>query len=193
MKLGCVVMAAGSGSRFGANKLLQDFRGKPLCRWALEAVPAAEFSGVCVVTGYEPVEELARGFGFRTVWNWQPEAGISRTIRLGLEQLADCCGVLFMTADQPLLTAASVARLTEAFRETPEAIVAASCGGRRGNPCIFPRTLFPELLTLQGDVGGSAVIRTHGEQLRLVELPARELADCDTAQALHDLERSREC
>lgn len=193
MKLGCVVMAAGRGSRFGANKLLQDFRGKPLCRWAMEAVPPAEFSEVCVVTGYEPVEELAREFGFRTVWNRQPEVGISLTIRLGLEQLADCGGVLFMTADQPLLTAASVTRLAEAFREAPEAILAASHGGRRGNPCLFPKALFPELLALQGDVGGSAVIRAHGELLRLVELPARELADCDTAQALHDLEQSGEC
>ena len=63
MKLGCVVMAAGSSSRFGANKLLAPFQGKPLYQWALAAVPESMFSAVCVVTGYEPVAALAKEKG----------------------------------------------------------------------------------------------------------------------------------
>lgn len=191
MNLGCVVMAAGGSRRFGANKLLQLFQGRPLYQWALEAIPAAEFSSVCMVTGYEPVASLARRMGFRTVWNNRPEEGVSRTIRLGVEELMDCQGILFMTADQPLLTAASISRLTAAFRERPQGIAAAACQGKRGNPCLFPQRLYPELLALQGDVGGSAVIRAHGELLHLVEVPPLELADCDTAQALQELEHGQ--
>ena len=188
MKLGCVVMAAGSSSRFGANKLLQEFGGKPLYRRAMEAIPAEVFRRVCVVTGYGPVTDLAREMGFTAVSNDHPELGISRTIRLGLERLTDCGGVLFMTADQPLLTAETVRRLAEAFCET-NGIVAAAHAGKRGNPCLFSRQFFPELLTLEGDTGGARVIKAHLDCLRLVEVPARELADCDTAEALQELER----
>ena len=188
MKLGCVVMAAGAGSRFGSNKLLAEFRGKPLYRRALEAIPGAQFCRVAVVTGYDPVAALAAGLDFCPVKNDQPELGISRTIRLGLETMKHCDGVLFMTADQPLLTARTILNLIDAFLREPDCIAAAACAGRRGNPCLFPQWLFPELLELEGDTGGSRVIRQHPQHLRLVETAAEELADCDTLQTLRALE-----
>ena len=104
MKLGCVVMAAGKGSRFGRNKLLELFCGKPLYQWTLEAIPAACFEKVHVVTGYDPVAALAEQLGFAVICNDRPDLGVSCTIRLGMQGLADCDGVLFMTADQPCLS-----------------------------------------------------------------------------------------
>ena len=92
-----------------------------------------------------------------------------------------------MTADQPLLTSDSLRCLTERFREEPDRIIAAACEGRRGSPCLFPRSLFPELLALSGDTGGGAVIRRHPDLLVTVEVPARELADADTPEALSAL------
>lgn len=190
MRLGCVVMAAGASRRFGENKLLKTFGGVPLYRRALEAVPESEFDMVCVVTGSKEVAELAASRGFRTACNDRPELGVSRTIRLGLEGMTQMDGVLFMTADQPLLTADTLRRLAEAFRQAPQCIWAAAANGVRGNPCLFPRTLFGELTKLEGDTGGGAVIRAHRDWLRLVETPAWELADCDTVQALRDLEKN---
>ena len=49
LSLGCLVMAAGSGRRFGGNKLAAELDGKTLIRRALEAVPGARFSAVTVV------------------------------------------------------------------------------------------------------------------------------------------------
>lgn len=191
MKLGCVVMAAGSSSRFGANKLLQEFRGKPLSSWALEAVPQGLFARVCVVTGYETVAETAAQHGFFVVRNDRPELGVSYTIRLGLAQLADCDAVVFMTADQPLLTSETLRRLTAAYVGVP-IIAAAAHGGKRGNPCLFSGELFPELMALEGDTGGSRVIKAHPELLQRVEVPAEELLDCDTPEVLYILEKTRQ-
>ena len=188
MKLGCVVMAAGSASRFGANKLLQSFCGKPLCQWILSAIPTDVFEKTCVVTGYAPVAELAKSLGYQVVCNDRPELGISRTIALGLSQLLDCDGVVFMTADQPLLSGQTLCRLAEAFVQQPE-IWAAANNGKRGNPCLFPQCLFPELMTLEGDTGGAKVIKAHPDLLHLLEVPAAELFDCDTAEALQTLEQ----
>ena len=189
VKLGCVVMAAGSAKRFGANKLTAQLRGRQLILRSLEAVPPEAFDQVVVVTQYPEIMRIAAEFHFAAIRNDQPEAGLSRTIHLGLTALRDCGGVLFQVSDQPLLRRESVLALTEQWRRRPEGIAALGHGGVRGNPCIFPSALFPELMALSGDRGGSTVIRRHEDLLTLVEVPAEELYDVDTAAALEALER----
>ena len=137
-------MAAGAGTRFGPDKLLVEFRGKPLIQWALEAIPADRLCRVAVVTGDQRIRTMAEGFGFSPVWNDRPELGVSRTIRLGLEALAPICdGVIFQVADQPLLRRETVASLAETWLANPEQIIVPAAGGCWGNPCVFPKDLFP--------------------------------------------------
>lgn len=190
-KIGCVVMAAGNARRFGANKLAAALAGKPLILRALEAVPKGLFARVEVVTQYAEIADMAACFGFGAIKNRRPDLGLSHTIALGTQALADCDAILYMVADQPLLAAETVSRVAAAWRETPACIVTAAHGGKRGNPCIFPRDFFPELLALTGDTGGSAVIRRHPDRLRTVEVPAAELADVDTPAALAFLQEHR--
>ena len=184
LRIGCLVMAAGCGSRFGRNKLEAEVDGKSLLRRALEAVPAEEFHRITVVTQYDGAAALAESFGFDVVRNDRPQDGLSRTVRLGTEAMADCDAVLYQVADQPLLERGTVRRELEFFRAHPDCIVGLSHNGVRGNPCVFPRRFFPELTALEGDVGGNVVIRAHPEALLLFEAPAAELRDVDTVEAL---------
>ena len=184
LRIGCLVMAAGCGSRFGRNKLKAEVDGKSLLRRALEAVPVEEFHRVTVVTQYDGAATLAESFGFDVVRNDRPQDGLSRTVRLGTEAMADCDAILYQVADQPLLERGTVRRELEFFRAHPDCIVGLSHGGIRGNPCVFPRRFFPELTALEGDVGGNVVIRAHPEALLLFEAPAAELWDVDTVEAL---------
>lgn len=183
-KPGCVVLAAGSASRFGGNKLTAAVEGIALIRRALSAVPAERFSRVTVVTQYPEIRDLAEAFSFTPVWNDAPEAGVSRSIALGLGAIGDCPGALFLVADQPLLRRESVNALVTLWGEKPEGIAALGHRGVRGNPCLFPARLFPELLALTGDRGGAAVIRRHEDLLSLLEVDPRELQDADTPEAL---------
>ena len=184
LRIGCLVMAAGSGSRFGRNKLEAEVDGRTLLQRALEAVPAEEFQRVTVVTQYDGAAALARRFGFDVVRNDRPQDGLSRTVRLGTEAMADCDAIVYQVADQPLLERDTVRREVEFFRAHPEHIVGLAHNGVRGNPCIFPRRFFPELTALTGDVGGNVVIRAHPEALLLYETTAAELRDVDTVEAL---------
>lgn len=183
-KPGCVVLAAGSASRFGGNKLTATVEGQALIRRALSAVPAEQLSAVAVVTQYPEILDLAREFSFTPVRNDAPEAGVSRSIALGLAALGDCPGALFLVADQPLLRRESVEALVALWQRQPDGVAALGHGGVRGNPCLFPARLFPELLALRGDRGGSAVIRRHEDVLTLLEADPRELQDADTPEAL---------
>ncbi|MBE6909444.1 MAG: nucleotidyltransferase family protein [Ruminococcaceae bacterium] len=188
LRVGCVVMAAGNAERFGENKLAAAVGGKTLIERALDAVPLDALSAVCVVTQYDEVERLAVRCGFRCVRNDRPADGLSRTVRLGTEALAgECDAILYLVSDQPLLKRESVAALLDFCRAHPDRIVGASHGGRRGNPCVFPKKYFPELCALSGDVGGSAVIRAHEDDLLLFEIGGEELTDVDTKEALKEL------
>ena len=184
LRIGCLVMAAGSGSRFGRNKLEAVIDGKTLLRRALEAVPREEFACVTVVTQYDGAAALAEEFGFAVVRNDRPEDGLSRTVRLGTEAMASCDAIMYQVADQPLLERDTVRREVELFRAHPDMIVGLGHNGVRGNPCIFPRRFFPELMALTGDTGGNVVIRAHPESLLLYETAAAELRDVDTVEAL---------
>ena len=140
-----------------------------LIEHALETVPREEFARVTVVTQYDEVLVLARRFGFTVLVNPFPEWGASHTVRLGTEAMADCDAILYQVADQPLLRCESVRAEADFFR---------------GNPCIFPARFFPELTALEGDHGGSAVIRRHEDALTLFEISPDELRDVDTPMAL---------
>ena len=185
--IGCLIMAAGNASRFGENKLTASFAGKSLFSLALAAIPADTFARVTVVSQYPALLHEAEQAGFHAIRNDRPDDGISRTIRLGTEAMADCAGILYMVADQPLLRQETVLRIVQDWRQHPGCIVGAAHNGHRGNPCLFPARFFPELCALEGDRGGSSVIRRHEDALRLVEAAEPELFDCDTKQALEIL------
>ena len=191
-KIGCLLMAAGNASRFQSNKLLAEFRGKPLVLWVLERIDPARFSQVTVVTQYPEICTMAEEFGFPWLKNDHPDWGAAYTIRLGTEAMAQCDAILYLVADQPLLDAAAIARILETWQETPDRIVAPAHDGRTGNPCIFPREFFPELCQLQGDVGGKRVIKAHLDRLLTVEVAPDALFDCDTPEALAELRRTAE-
>ena len=187
LKLGCVVMAAGNARRFGENKLAAEIRGRSLISRALEAVPGECFASVAVVTQYPGAMELAERFRFTAIRNRHPDWGISHTIELGLAELGDLDGAMFLVSDQPLLKRESVEALLDLWRSQPEKIAALAHGGVRGNPCIFPSRFFRELRQLREDHGGNTVIRRHEEDLILLEVRQEELTDVDTPAALEAL------
>lgn len=185
--IGCVVMAAGNSERFGENKLAAEVGGLSLIERALLAVPNALFSHLAVVTQYPQVAQAAQRHGFAVIENRHPEWGAGYTVRLGTQAMLSCDAILFLVADQPRLTRTSVAQIVEVWRKNTSRIVGAASGGRRGNPNIFPKRFFPELLAIEADRGGSVVISRHAQDYLAVELPPVELADCDTRQALEAL------
>ncbi len=188
MRLGCILMAAGDSSRFGENKLLLSYRGKPVFTCAMDAIPVERLDRVVVVSGTAAVLAEAAARGFTSVPNDKPQDGVSRTIRLGLDALFDVDAALFMVADQPALTRESVARLLDMQRAHPESILRLAYDGKEGNPVSFPGKYFDELRALSGDAGGGKIVKAHPEAVRTCG--ARdpwELFDIDSPEALQRL------
>ncbi len=185
MRIGCVVLASGESVRFGSNKLVTDFCGKPLLNCLLDQLP--DSLDTVVVTRSRDVHELARAHGFRCLLHRQPE--IRDTIRLGLAALEGTDGCLFCVGDQPLLTRATIEKVITAFNAEPDGIARAAWGEREGNPALFPSALYGELSSLREGEAGVTVIRRHPERVTVVQVAfAEELADADTPEALRALE-----
>lgn len=188
MRIGCVVLASGTSSRFGTNKLLMDFRGVPLFEWTLRAIPRDVFAGTVVVTPYEPIMRRAREFGFTCVANPDPHAGPGFTTKLGLGALLDSNldACMFCVCDQPYLSPFSLRGMVHAFGG---GMLALSWNNRRGNPVLFDKEFFTQLLDIPDNRGGSAVIRQQPDALGMYEAEcALELADADTQDAYEKLQ-----
>lgn len=178
--IAAVFLASGRGKRFGGDKLLWPVEGVPMAERVFRSLPE-EISGI-VVTGSSEIAALAHKYPHLAIMENKDERDdVAQTIRLGVEALPeDVEGALFFVCDQPWLKRSSVLRLAEAFQKDPTKIYVLSHGARMGNPCLFPREFFPELLCLPSDTGGKTVITRHPERVCLVPVTdARELEDVD--------------
>lgn len=170
------------------NKLTADFCGKPMLSWALECLGELDCAArIAVVREFETAELIPEEV-FRVVWNSGKDTAPAKTILYGLMAAPeDVEGCLFAVGDQPLLTKESVEKLCGTFMADPEKIVMLSWEGQPGNPVIFPRSLFGELMELRGEESGKAVVRRHPELVVLVEaVSAQELRDIDTKAELRE-------
>ena len=104
----------------------------------------------------------------------------------------DCDGVLIMLGDMPAVTAALLDKLIAAFDPSEErAICVATHHGKRGNPVLWARRFFEEIMALEGDVGARHLIAQNSELVCEVEAgDDGPLTDIDTPQMLTEF-RSR--
>ncbi len=184
-KIGCVIMASGLGKRFGGNKLMADFHGKPMIQRALDAT-AGLFARRVVVTRHEQVASLCREQHVDVILHDLPNR--NDTVRLGLEALGDLDACMFLPGDQPLLRRETVAMLLESRKETPDSIIRPAYEDTEGSPVLFPSWTFPELMTLPEGKGGGAVIKNHPHTVHRVSITDPfELADVDIPEMLETL------
>lgn len=184
-QIGCVIMASGFGKRFGGNKLMADFHGKPMIQRALDATDAL-FAKRVVVTRHEQVAALCRQQHVDVVLHDLPHR--SDTVRLGLQSLGDLDACMFLPGDQPLLRRETVAMLLENWKENPDSIIRPAYEDTEGSPVLFPSWAFPELRNLPEGKGGGVVIKNHPHAVHRVSVADPfELADADTPNTLETL------
>jgi molybdenum cofactor cytidylyltransferase len=185
-----IILAAGRSTRMGGpNKLLAELGGTPLVRMVAEQALASRAKGVIVVTGHqaELVEKALQGLKVRFVRNPDFTQGLATSVKAGIAALPDNAdGAVICLADMPMISPQLIDRLIEAFAPDRGNLIAVPVsGGRRGNPVLWSRRFFNELMTLDGDVGARHLIAKHNEAV--AEVPVEGDAaflDIDTPEGL---------
>jgi len=189
-RIAAVILAAGRSTRMGGpNKLIAEIGGKPLVRIAAEQAIASRATPVVVVTGHqrEQVEAALDGLAVTIVHNPSFAEGLGTSLRTGIGAVpSDVDGAIICLGDMPQVDAALIDRLIAAFDpEKGALVVLPTIDGKRGNPVLWARRFFPDLVAVEGDVGARHLIGAYSEAVVEVPVTGRAaLIDVDTPEAL---------
>ena len=148
-------------------------------------ITAKIICNIIVSTQYDAIAEAVKTKEIQVLYNPHPEDGISSSVKIGLNASLDADAVLFTVSDQPWLTSETICELIHVFLNTSKGIACVSCQGKMGNPCIFDRKYYNELLSLEGDKGGKKVIMKHLDDTQIYEIEeGRELEDIDYYESI---------
>ena len=190
-----IILAAGRSTRMGGpNKLLAELNGKTLVRIVTEQALASKASDVIVVTGHqaEQVEKALAGLKVNFVRNQDFAQGLASSVKAGIAAVPDNAdGAVICLGDMPLISANLIDRLIEAFAPDRGNLIAVPVSdARRGNPVLWSRRFFNELMALDGDIGARHLINKHSEAVAEVAVEGHgAFLDIDTPQALEAAQR----
>jgi len=202
-KMACILLAAGQSRRMGGtNKLLMEIRGKPVVRYAAEALCQAGLGDVYVVTGHQPeqVQNSLNGLQVTFVHNPDYASGQASSVVQAISVLPEgVSDVLIALGDMPLinpalLTALAKQHLAKSGTGLPQItlptyqIEGNSEMVRRGNPVIWSRAFFADLTELSGDQGGRQILADYPACIQQLHWPdPHAFMDVDTGEAFAEI------
>ena len=180
-----VVLAAGSSTRMGRNKLFFELDGETLLRRVVRRAIGAGLDPVIVVVGHEGERagtELS-GLSCTTVVNPDHAEGINRSLQTGISHVPERArAAVVMLADMPFVTSSMVAGLVTHYRESTAPLVISAYGDVNAPPMLYDRALFPELQRMTGEGCGRQVVRRHRHEAVAVPWPEAALRDIDVPE-----------
>jgi molybdenum cofactor cytidylyltransferase len=181
--IAAVVLAAGTSTRMGHNKLLVSLGGETLLRRAVRTAIAAGLQPVLVVLGHESERAHAElvGLPCTSVFNQAYAQGINTSLRTGIAALPkEATAALVMLGDMPFVTSQMLQAVVARYRESAAPLVVSSYEGVNAPPMLYDRSLFAELEgSPDGDGFGKRIVQRHRAQALEVAWPARALRDVD--------------
>lgn len=178
-----VVLAAGTSTRMGRNKLLMELEGTPLVRLVVERASKAGFDPLIVVLGHEAqlVRRALEGIAYQTVMNHDYERGVNSSLRAGIQAASetDAGAAAIVLADMPFVTTGMMATLIDKYRRSAAPLVISDYGGVNAPPMLYDRSLFGELAVSEGQGCGKHVVKRHRHEAESASWPVEALTDLD--------------
>lgn len=173
MKITGIILAAGLSSRMGEVKSLLPFGKSLLLDLVISNARKSMLSHTIVVLGYQAdrIREKIDFSEVTVVFNPDYRMGQSSSLKAGLQAVdPDTDGVMFLLGDQPLVDPNTINTLIGEWRKQPAAIIIPVCDGKRGNPVVAHRDIFPMIGKMSGDTGLRQLFQELKESIREVEV-----------------------
>jgi len=187
-----ILLAGGTSSRLGRPKQLMELGGRPVLQHVVDAAAAAGLDELVVVLGHR-AEDVAAALTLpataRAVVNPDYATGQASSMRTGLAAASPSSeAALLLLGDQPAMRPADIRAVVAAYRAGAGPVVQGSYRGTPGHPVLFDRSVWPDLLAVEGDRGARDVLKAHPDWVVRVDLDADLPADLDT---MEDYERMK--
>jgi molybdenum cofactor cytidylyltransferase len=164
-----IILAAGGSTRFGQPKQLLDWHGQSFVRSVTRTALEAGLSEIIVVTGANAglVEDAVKDLNITIKRNDDWQTGQASSIRTGIDSISKVGrrpvgAAIFLLADQPQIEPSVIRALVEHHASEMKPIIAPMVMmDQRANPVLFDRVTFPDLIELQGDIGGRGIFSKH--------------------------------
>ncbi|HCS63814.1 MAG TPA: hypothetical protein DIW64_06835 [Cellvibrio sp.] len=196
----CLILAAGSASRFGGCKQLADWQGQPLLANSIATARTLEPARIFVVVGaFYPqllqalpkLDAKPKKLSEKELTNSPVELlefpawklGVGNSLAFGVKHLQSSNPVLVLLGDQPLISAQDLRNLYRSWCKNPNKIACASFANTLGVPAIFPARFKARLYECRGDRGAKNVLLRYADQVIPVPMPSAEF-DVDTPAEL---------
>lgn len=182
-RVAAIVLAAGSSTRMGRNKLLLEIDGETLVRRVVRAACGAGLDRVVVVLGHDEarVRTELDGLSCETIVNPDHARGAGTSVHAGVRHVAaEATAAVIVLADMPRVSAAMIAGLVDRYRTTHAPVVFSRYGEIQAPPTLYDRALFGELLAIDDDRGGKQVVLRHQAEAEAVVWPESALQDIDS-------------
>ena len=160
-----IILAAGASVRFGQPKQLVKLKDKYLVEWVLDAALESRLDWVVLVLGHEH-QSILQALGSKVrhprlevVINHNYREGQSSSLKTGLVSVQKAFpSVMYLLADQPMINSTIIDFLLDQFHGSEKEICVPVFEGHRGNPTIFKRSTYEEIMVLDGDIGARDII-----------------------------------
>jgi molybdenum cofactor cytidylyltransferase len=182
---GILILAAGQSSRLGSPKQLLKYNGSSLINRVAETAIASDCKPVIIALGAYAAEIKSELLSdeIHVLVNTHWQEGMASSIREGLNELIrlneNIDGLVVLVCDQPYLKTMHINQLIQLQAQKDLPAAACSYEGVLGTPALFHKSLFGQLLNLQGDIGAKKILSTLKEQIALVEFESG-IFDIDT-------------
>ena len=167
-----IILAAGASVRFGQLKQLTRLRGKYLVEWVLDAALKSRLDIVVLVLGHEYQSILqalgakARHPQLEVVINHRYREGQSSSLKAGLNSVRqEYSSVMYLLGDQPMINSNTINHLLDQFRQSEKDLCVPVCKKKGGNPTVFKRPIYKELMMIDGDIGARDIIAKNAQRV----------------------------
>jgi molybdenum cofactor cytidylyltransferase len=182
--LSAILLAAGESKRMGEPKQLMSLGSSTMVEQAIDNLLNSAIDEVIVVLGHR-AEEITKSIADKPVKimvNPNYQEGMSTSIIAGIILVdPQSQGVMLALGDQPLVDSQTINKLIDEFYNHDKGIAVPIYKGKMGHPIIFAIKYKPELLNLEGDIGGREIIKQHPDDILEVAIDSESvITDIDT-------------
>ena len=179
-----IILASGFSNRMEKDKLLLEVGGIPVIERVIRTAKSSLLDDLILIYQNERVREIGEKYQVKAVYNDSAHEGQSAAVKLGVrESRPDTDAFMFLVGDQPFLDSVTINTLIDQSTKNPQQIIVPVYNGKRGNPVIFPSLFRNDLLAIEGDRGGSAIIERMTDRVKTVPImDSRARLDIDTQE-----------